>query len=229
MQKQFTADASHELRTPLTRLKLATSSALSGSPEDYRPALESADKAATMMGRLIEQLLILAQADAHSLAASSIDLDLRVSVADALEDFPEDRLSVQLDSEPVRILGDADLIQRLVRNLVENAMRYGGTRSPVDVKVTTSDGWAVLTVADHGPGIAPEHLQHLFERFYRVDQARSRELGGTGLGLAICKSIVEALNGQIRVKSKVGEGTEFQVALPLKKAFAPNKFLITQS
>ncbi|MEZ0325213.1 MAG: sensor histidine kinase [Fimbriimonas sp.] len=218
-QRQFTADASHELRTPLTRLKLATSSALSGSSEqDYRKALEVADKAGVVMARLIDQLLMLARADAGSLTLPSSTVDLRLVASDAISSYPSDRkIEVCFADDPVEVLGDAELLQRVVTNLIENGLRH--SEGTLLVAVNPQGDQAILEVKDFGEGIPAEHLPHLFERFYRVDAARSRSEGGTGLGLAICKSIVEAHHGRIEVKSDIGVGTIFTVFLPiLKKA-----------
>ncbi len=213
-QRQFTADASHELRTPLTRLKLATSSALSGEPSEYRKALEVADNAGAVMARLIEQLLTLARADAGFLKVPGTAIDLRLAASDAISSYPTDRnIEVSFGDEPVQVLGDAELLQRVVTNLIENGLRH--SESALRVSVTPASGEAVLTVEDRGEGIAPEHLPHIFDRFYRVDAARARSAGGTGLGLAICKSIVEAHSGRVEVESRVGTGTLFRVFLPL--------------
>jgi signal transduction histidine kinase len=214
-QRQFTADASHELRTPLTRIKLATSSALSGS-EDVRRAVEVADHAAAVMAKLIDQLLMLAQADAGSLASRNAVVDLRLVASDAISSIPGDPpVEVHFPEDPIEVVGDAELLGRVVTNLVENALRY--SEGKVTVSVAEAAGHAELWVQDQGPGIAAEHLPRIFDRFYRVDVARTRSAGGSGLGLAICKSIVEAHHGQISVSSQDGKGTDFKVTLPLAK------------
>ena len=224
-QRQFTADASHELRTPLTRLKLATSSALSsdGSLQAYQKAVDVADKAAAAMARLIEQLLMLAKADAGSLAIRSSVLDLRVVASEAITNFPTDRnIEVTFAKDPVDVLGDEDLLGRVVTNLLENALRH--SEAPVIVAVDTEGEEARLVIEDHGEGIPRQHLPHLFDRFYRADASRTRSAGGTGLGLSICKSIVEAHKGRIEVRSEPGVGTIFTIFLPiLKKAATQTK------
>ncbi len=215
-QRQFTADASHELRTPLTRLKLATSTALSGEPstEEYRRAVEVADKAGAAMARLIEQLLMLARADAGSLGIPDATVDLRLVASDVITAHPTDRkVEVDFAEHPVEVLGDAELLQRVVTNLIENALRH--SEGAILVTVGVEGDQALLQVQDHGEGIAAEHIPRLFDRFYRVDSARARSAGGTGLGLAICKSIVEAHGGSITVSSSLGSGTEIRIFLPL--------------
>jgi signal transduction histidine kinase len=213
-QKRFTADAAHELRTPLTRLRLATSSALEGSG-DLHEALETADRATVAMSKLVDQLLILAQADARTLSLQHVALDLRVPVSDALFGL---ECKVQLPEEPVMVLGNGLLLQRMTRNLAENAIRYSTASHPPEVSVSVVHGEALIVVEDHGEGIAPEHLPHIFERFYRVDEARSRGSGAAGLGLSICRSIAESLGGRIEAHSTVGSGSIFTVHLPLLKS-----------
>ena len=218
-QRRFTADASHELRTPLTRLKLATGGALSSDdPAVLQESLRTADQAADAMSRIVQQLLILSRADAGQLALQKTPLDLRVVVAeaaDAAEHPPAGggpRVLTELPGSPVRVLGEEDHLKRAVMNLVQNALRHSA--EPVKVRVGTEGGAALVVVEDKGEGIAPEHLPHLGERFYRVDAARSRTEGGFGLGLSICKSIAEAHGGSLRIESTLGIGTRATIRLP---------------
>jgi signal transduction histidine kinase len=211
-QRRFTADASHELRTPLSRMQLATSSALAGPETGYRAALETADRAAQQMSRLVRQLLVLARADAGQLGLRSDTLDLRLVASNAASLFGE-TVRVRMAASPVSVAGDEDHLERVVTNLLENASRHGGGKD-VELSVSEVQDFGVIVVSDHGPGIPGEHLPHLFERFYRVDTARSGD-AGAGLGLAISKSVVEALGGDISVTSEPGEGTKFTVRLPL--------------
>lgn len=217
-QQRFTADASHELRTPLTRLRLATSAALENgqTPEEMRRALETADRAATSMTRLVQDLLTLARADAGQLPLSREPADLRVIVADALEDAAGNReIDTAFDDRPLMILADAENLKRVVINLVENAIRYTPPAGTIRVETVRAEGKAIVVVRDTGSGIAPEHLPHLFERFYRADKARTRSDGGSGLGLAICKNLVEAQGGRIEIESSVGVGTTVRTIFPL--------------
>lgn len=207
-QKRFTADASHELRTPLTRLRLATSAALrpEATEEERAAALRTADDAAQSMTKLVQEMLVLARADAGQLAIRREPLDLRVVVSEALERLPATGAPIEthFDEAPVRVVGDPDQIARVVLNLVDNARRHTPDSGRIDVSVSAP---GVLTVADHGEGIAAEHLARLGERFYRVDSARSREDGGSGLGLAICRTILAAHGGTLEIQSELGVGT----------------------
>ncbi len=217
-QKRFTGDASHELRTPLTRIKTSTSAALQQGEtiEEFRQALEVADRAADTMARLVDQLLMLARADAGQLTPVREPVDLAAVLADAV-DLAGCGANVSLDlpAEPVVVLGDESLLLRVFINLIENAVRYTAADGGITASAREEEGRAVACVADTGCGIAPEHLPRLFERFYRVDTHRSRDAGGTGLGLAICRSIVDAHKGDIGIESEIGVGTRVTVTLPL--------------
>jgi heavy metal sensor kinase len=224
-QRRFTADASHELRTPLARIKVSTSMALAGeqTPEDYQTSLRIADQAADVMERLIQQLMLLARADAGQLQLNAARLDLREVLQEAVTAIPATRsTSVFLDlpPEPLEIDGDADHLERVFINLLENALRYTPAKGQVTVWARPQGGKVVARVIDTGEGIAGEHLPHLGERFYRVDAARTRKQGGTGLGLAICQSIVEAHKGSLTIESEVGKGTTVTVRLPAAAAVA---------
>lgn len=211
--KRFTGDASHELRTPLTRLRLATSSALEGakSEAELRAALETADRSAEAMTRLVQQLLTLARADSGQLGLRLEPLDLRVAVAEALvEEDP--RFELAFPDHEVKVMGDADAVGRIVQNLIENARRY----TPMDRKIhieVRRDG--SFQVRDEGIGIPAEHLPRLRERFYRVGTSRTRADGGSGLGLAICDELVRGHGGSMEIESVEGVGTNIQVFFPL--------------
>ncbi|HEV3143710.1 MAG TPA: ATP-binding protein [Gemmataceae bacterium] len=219
---RFTADASHELRTPLAILKSNTELALSRprSEPEYRQALETCAQAADRMTTLVEGLLTLARADVGRLDLRQTPVDLAKIVEDTsslLRPLAETKsIAVQLELKPVRLLGDLAGLSLVVRNLIENAIRYNREGGKVRIRLGQNSREAILGVADTGLGIPEADLPHLFERFYRVDKARSRASGGTGLGLAICKSIVEAHGGRIDFKSREGKGTEFVVALPIR-------------
>jgi len=212
-QKRFTADASHELRTPLARMQLATSSALRGPESGYRQALEVADDSSKSMAKLIRELLVLARADAGQLGLKHDSIDLRLVVSDALNKFTRP-IDVHFPNNAVMVVGDQDHLERVITNLIENAVRHTDADKPMFVSLKVCEQDAVLSVEDAGSGISPEHLTHIFERFYRADSVRSAG-DGIGLGLAICKSIVEAHRGSISVKSEPGKGTRFEVVLPL--------------
>ncbi len=217
-QRRFTADASHELRTPLSIIKANTSLALEHPwPEErYREFLAAIDTAAARQSRIVEELLFLARADA---GGSARDVGA-VCLVEALEEAAEavsrpDRPPIRLEGiDPALMVpGSGSELTRLFTNLLENAVRH----TPIEGKVTVSAGVdarsVTVTVTDTGEGIAPEHLPHLGERFYRVDAARSAGTGGTGLGLAICRSITEAHGGRMTIESTVGEGTAVRIRL----------------
>lgn len=217
-QRRFAADASHELRTPLTIIKANTSLALSGrrTEAEYEKTLRAVDAAADRMTRIVQDLLLLARADAGQLAYELAPTSLELVIETAT-------LSLSgLSSAPARVdvprslfvLGDSGSLVRLFSNLLENAARHTPTTGEIVVTAVQVGSKVSIEVADNGSGIAPEHLPHVTERFYRVEAARSRAHGGTGLGLAICQSIAEAHGGSLEIKSAVGQGTSVRVLLP---------------
>ena len=221
-QRRFTADASHELRTPLARIKLTTSEALDGehTPEEYRSALQVADRAADSMGRLVQQLLLLARGDGGQLKIRSEPVDLNYLLLDTADTFRRPglaRVEAELTSEPLEVEADPEWLACILRNLVENAVRHTPIDGRVVLSASTQNGCALLQVSDSGEGISPEHLPHLTERFYRVDASRARARaasGGTGLGLAITRMLVDAHHGNLEISSKPGEGTQVTVRIP---------------
>ncbi len=222
-ERQFTADASHELRTPLTVIKTNIGVTLNRprSAEQYQTALTQVEGEVDRLTRLTNDLLLLARADAGQPIASLREIDLArlaQDVADELRPLAEAKdLTLNFaapENARLRVHGNPDQLHRLCFNLIENAIKYTSQGS-VSVKVALSPNRQVLlTVEDTGPGIAAEHLPHLFERFYRVDAARSREAGGSGLGLAIAHSIVTSHGGTLDVKSDFGHGTFVTMTLP---------------
>jgi heavy metal sensor kinase len=218
--REFSADAAHELRTPLTILKGEIEVALRAvrSPAEYRATLESCAEEVDRLAALVEDLLLLARTDAGVVPppAERVNLaDVLDEVAPALHALAEragTRLGVRAEREvPVR--GSAPMLFRVVLNLVDNAIKHGGARGPVEVDLARRDGEAVLEVRDHGPGIDAGDRERIFARFYRADPAR--EHGGTGLGLPLVRSLVLLHGGRIEVDSAPGGGTVFRVRLPL--------------
>jgi len=219
-QRRFTADASHELRTPLSIIKANTSLALEHPwPEDrYREFLAAIDTAAGRQSRIVEELLFLARADAGGLARDVGPVCLIEALEEAAEAVSRpDRPCIRLESiDPALMVpGSGSELTRLFTNLLENAVRHTPPEGTVTVSAMVDAMSVTVTVTDTGEGIAPEHLPHLGERFYRVDAARSAGTGGTGLGLAICRSITEAHGGRMTIESKVGEGTAVRIRLLL--------------
>jgi heavy metal sensor kinase len=221
-QRQFTADASHELRTPLTVLKGQLDVALNRnrSAESYRQMLESARDEVDHMIRLVGSLLTLARADADRINLRKEAIDLGAIVEGAVEQFrpAASAKGISLTIQPgpdVQLHADEDLILQLVLNLLDNAIEHTPADGRVEATWKVADHHAALTVTDSGVGIAPEHVPHLFDRFYRVERNRGRSDGGAGLGLAICRWIAEAHGGSITVQSMPQTGSRFDVELPL--------------
>ncbi|HEY8503658.1 MAG TPA: heavy metal sensor histidine kinase [Gemmataceae bacterium] len=220
--RRFTADASHELRTPLTAIRTEAEVALA-SPTDaeaYQQLLGSILEECGRMTRLTDQLLTLAREDAGAAAAEAVPVDLGQLAREVVETLrplaAAKGLRVRAElGEGVTVAGDAVRLRQVLLNLLDNAIKYTPEGGTVTARVGRQGQEAVVTVADTGEGIPPEHLPHVFERFYRVDKARSREMGGTGLGLSIAKSIVTAHGGRIGLRSSPGAGTTCTVALPL--------------
>jgi len=232
-QERFVGDASHELRTPLTAIRgnvdvLLRQSRLDGrhlDPTDLTTALDDIHRESDRMRRLLEDLLLLARADAdagnHPDKTAPIRRELvrldeiaseAVRSAEALASGQLLELEAQRD---VEVQGDPDRLHQLVMILLDNAIRHTPSGGTIRVAVTaTPDGQACIVVRDEGEGIAPEHLPHVFERFYRADGARGRSSGGTGLGLAIAKAICRAHGGEISVMSAPDQGARFLVTLP---------------
>jgi two-component system phosphate regulon sensor histidine kinase PhoR len=231
MRADFVANASHELRTPLAAL-LGFIETLQGPAKDDPAArerfLEIMRNQATRMARLIDDLLSLSRIElnAHLRPSTPVELTPIVrQVVDGLQTLARDRnveIKVAAPSESLVVLGDRDELIRALENLVENALKYGEAGKRVDIairRVPTPGGEeARISVRDYGPGIAPEHLPRLTERFYRVDVADSRAQGGTGLGLALVKHVLNRHGGRVAIESVPGSGATFTVQLPLYTA-----------
>jgi signal transduction histidine kinase len=220
-QRNFAADASHELRTPLTVI-LTNAELLTLHPErrlaDYQDVIGDVIEEIQRLSRLVADLLTLARADQGLAAIAHEPVDLSEVALTVGRQFTSvaagKGLELRMAAEPgVVVSGDRDRLQQLAVILVDNAVRYtkAGT---VELCVQRRGNEALLAVSDSGPGIAPEHLPHLFERFYRTDAARSAEEGGTGLGLALAKWIVDSHRGEIDVISTLGQGSTFTVRFP---------------
>ena len=220
-QHQFTADASHELRTPLTAIRGQIEVALSedGSVATYRAVLQGLLAQTERLGRLVAGLLTLARADAAALPLQREVFDLADLVGDVaaqLQPLAAER-GLRLDAQAragASVLGDEDRLLQVLLNLVDNALNYTPAGGLVTLTCGATGATVLVTVCDTGMGIAPEHLPYIFERFYRVDTARSRARGGAGLGLAITRTLVEAHGGSIAVQSQIGQGTCFTLRLP---------------
>jgi two-component system phosphate regulon sensor histidine kinase PhoR len=229
MRADFIANASHELRTPLAAL-LGFIETLQGTAKDDPAArskfLEIMQGQATRMARLIDDLLSLSRIElnAHLQPNTLVDFSPIVrQVVDGLQTLARDRsvdIKVTIPADPLLVLGDRDELIRALENLVENALKYGAVGKRVDITVSRGQTRAGapearVAVRDYGPGIPPEHLPRLTERFYRVDVTDSRAQGGTGLGLALVKHVLNRHGGRLTIESTLGAGATFIIHLPL--------------
>ena len=219
-ERQLVADASHELRTPLTALQLSLDGVRSdpaATLEDYQRVADEAAAAATRMRRLVQDLLALADTGQKPTPASVAVAPLVDSVIEELEPLADQRSIMLGSAVPAGLVvrADADSLNRALRNLVENAIRYNNEGGHVMVEQATAPpGWVALAVRDDGIGISAEHQARIFDRFYRIDRSRSRAEGGSGLGLSIVAKLVADMGGTVRVESEVGKGSRFVVVLP---------------
>jgi two-component system phosphate regulon sensor histidine kinase PhoR len=222
-RRDFIANVSHELRTPLTSISGYVETLLEEptiSSEHAREFLTIILKNANRVNRLTEDLLALASVESGDYKIRGLPVKASVLVRDAIESLAGMVLdsNVTLESGQVTdtlVMADADALNQVFGNLIENAMKYGKTGKRVLLGARLQEHAVEFFVQDFGPGIAFEHLDRIFERFYRVDKARSRDSGGTGLGLSIAKHIVLAHKGNIRVESELGHGATFLFTLPL--------------
>jgi two-component system phosphate regulon sensor histidine kinase PhoR len=222
MRSDFVANVSHELRTPLAAISGAAETLAEGALEDREAALgfvQTIGRHADRLRALVDDLLTLSRFESTPESIERSPVDFAAVARQACEAVAtraqHARLTLEVTAEgPVRVLGDPEALRRLVDNLVVNALTYTPAGGRVNVGVRAEGGAAVLKVADTGIGIAPEHIERIFERFFRVDKARSRAKGGTGLGLAIVKHAVNLHGGEVRVVSRPGEGSVFTVRIP---------------
>ncbi len=217
--RQFTADASHELRTPLTILKGESQLALNShlNPDEYKELLRSRMEELERMARIVDDLLILSRADSEAVELDfhMVDLsDLVIEACEQLRSYADaGRVNLVVEQvEPIEIRGDSLKLRQMLRNVLENAIKYTPESGDIRVQLKAqNDGHCLLTISDTGIGIPASDLPRVFDRFYRVDKARSRERGGSGLGLSIVKWVVEAHSGKILIESHLGEGTLVQI------------------
>ena len=222
---QFTADASHELRTPVTLMRTTAEVSLRKPRQEseYRDALTQILRELERTSDLIERLMLLARADSGTEALQFARFDLSEALREAcvqgrtLARAKQITFQEQMGNGPVVLEGDACALQRLFLILIDNAVKYTLPGGQVSASLEASAGFAVTEIRDTGVGIAEDDLPHIFERFYRADKARSRDMGGAGLGLAIGRWIAEAHGGAIQVESKPGKGSVFRIRLPIPK------------
>jgi heavy metal sensor kinase len=224
-QQRFIADASHELRTPLAVLRGETEVALAKqrNADEYQQSLSLIQEEAERLSRIVEDLFILAR---QPIDAPATLMRERVSLNEAIKDCARAaqvlatrkgvRLTMESNSSSIDLNGDKELITRMILNLLDNAVKYTPAGGEISLALSRQNGNAEIVVRDTGIGIAETDRQRVFDRFYRVDKARSRALGGAGLGLSIVRWIVEIHGGDIHIDSAPGLGSTFTVELPLK-------------
>ena len=222
VRKEFVANVSHELRTPIASLSAAAEMLRRTGelPEAASELLMMIERNAERLRRLVEDLLDLSRIEARGLPLTLEPLAPSAIVQgliDPLRARAEARriaLSITLPADLPLVRADRRALEQVLGNLLDNALKYASDGARVEMSGAALDGRVRLRVSDSGPGIEARHLPRLFERFYRVDAGRSRDLGGTGLGLSIVKHLVESMGGTVRVDSAVGRGTTFEVSLP---------------
>ncbi len=222
LRRDFVSNVSHELKTPLTAIHGYVETLLDPADMDRktrRRFLRKIRKQSARLGALVSDLLTLSRIEASAERPENV-VDLRSQVGEVLgllgpssEARGLDMVAVFPD-RPVTVRGEEEALRQALSNLVDNAVKYSAVGGRILVRLQTDNGRAVLEVEDEGPGISAEHLDRIFERFYRVDRARSRELGGTGLGLSIVKNVVQRHGGGVEVESEKGRGSVFRFWLP---------------
>jgi heavy metal sensor kinase len=221
--KRFVADASHELRTPLTVLRGELEGVVrqdDGLTPELREALGSLLEEVERLSKIVERLFALSRLDAGEAQSEWVQFDLAklaATTTDQMGLLAEDKhLSVScVAAQRVAVEGDRSRLKQVVVNLLDNAIKYTPAGGAVNLRVAAVNGHAVLEVTDNGMGIPADALAHVFDRFFRVDKARSRDLGGAGLGLSIVKSICTAHGAEVEVESTPGSGSRFRVVMPL--------------
>jgi two-component system, OmpR family, phosphate regulon sensor histidine kinase PhoR len=224
MRRDFVANVSHELKTPLAAIRGYAETLQDGAleePATSRRFIERILMQCRRLQALLDDLLTLSRLESVTPALDREPVDLQEVIQRSVEMLSSGaqerqvRLEVEARNDVPPILGDADGLERLVLNLLDNAIKYNRPEGTVALRLFQSEGQAILEVSDSGIGIPQDALTRIFERFYRVDKGRAREEGGTGLGLAIVKHVTQAHGGQVEVESRIGKGTTFRVKLPL--------------
>ena len=222
IKRDFVANVSHELRTPLASIKGYSETLLDGGMDDRKTLAEFLrviDRHATRMSRLIDDLLVLSRLESHQMTIVAAPIDLGELVSSTVKGFDKQArdkgitLSVLVPEDLPKALGDRDRLEQVMVNLLDNAIKYTPSGGSVSVSACQESTAVRVDVGDTGIGIPAEDISRIFERFYRVDKARSHELGGTGLGLAIVKHIIQGHNGRLHVESRPGKGSVFSFSI----------------
>ena len=225
MRKEFVADVSHELKTPITSIKGYSETLLDGDcdKETEKHFLHVIDDNADRMEKLVQDLLTLSKYDNNRARNKPVEFDLGELAKACKEKFDieikrkNQDVNCFVTADVPNVYADKDGIERVILNILSNSIKYTPDGGKIDVYVGYVHNDAYVKIKDTGIGIPKNDLERIYERFYRVDKARSRQLGGTGLGLSIAKEIIEKNNGSINIKSKVNEGTEVVIQIPVKK------------
>lgn len=224
MRKEFVANVSHELRTPLTTIKSYTETLLDGALEDRNMTLKFLnviDSESDRMTRLVKDLLMLSRLDYDKAQWNMKEIDLTKILTDCVYKMDisakqkNQSITLEISDDIPQTIGDKDRIEQVIINVISNSIKYTQEKGKIDVSMWKEEEYICIKVKDNGIGIPKKDMNRLFERFYRVDKARSRMLGGTGLGLSIAKQIIEAHKGKIVLDSIYGEGTWVTIMLPI--------------
>lgn len=222
IRKDFVANVSHELRTPVTSIKGFSETLLDGAYKDTDTLLSFLEIVHTESNRLemlINDLLDLSNVEQSGFEVKAQPTDMKAVIKRAVEmiqpKINEKSIGLKLEIKPVTVYGDSNRLIQVMMNLLINAVTYSGNNTEISIRLNVKNDQAVIQVEDQGIGIESSEIDRLFERFYRVDRARSRNSGGTGLGLSIVKHLIEAHHGKVEVASTVGVGTTFTIYLPL--------------
>lgn len=223
MRKEFVANVSHELRTPLTTVKSYAETLLDGAIEDKNLAvsfLQVINNEADRMTALVQDLLELSRLDNKQVKFNFKSVNITQLIIKSVEQHQilaqkkNQKLDYSISNKKIVVNIDSERIQQVLSNVISNAIKYSPENAEINVKLYEEDDFALVSVSDTGFGIPESDLPRIFERFYRVDKARSRKVGGTGLGLAIAKEIMELHNGKIYAESEYGNGTTITLKFP---------------
>ncbi len=231
-RRDFVANISHELKTPIGSIALLTEAIQSAidDPKQLRKFTKSLEAESNRLIDLVQEIIELSKVQSADLSVTSTSVDLASILEEAVAQTKvlatKNQINVSLDAEKnLIVFGDRTLLTAAARNLIENAISYSDHGTPVQVSLKSRGKIAEIVVKDKGIGISPAEQDRIFERFYRVDQSRSRETGGTGLGLSITKNIIQKHFGQISVKSKINSGSSFRIRLPLANTLSTQEEL----
>lgn len=217
MRQDFVIAASHELKTPVAAIKAAAETVLMALEDDQEVVSSFSGRIldnAVRMSRTVSDLLDLSRLESGTLSLEACDL--AVVVGEVVERFLAARPSIEWDAEPTLVMGNPSYLALACHNLLENAVRHTPDDGWILISIGTADGEATVMVSDNGTGIPSDELPRIFERFYRVDEARSRATGGTGLGLAIVKHVADLHEGRVEVESRLGRGSTFRLLIPVR-------------